>query len=149
MKNQIKIKELGRGNGTVAFKITECPDDIYHENGNFDASNGITITSDERPDFDGSYLYLWGYKDTFNDDMILVSEKEFDEILEAIEEYNKSKEPKIYVFLYDGGSVNHYRRVKVSSEDSRYIKGEDLDDDGKFKNFLKSKIKGEIFVEKE
>lgn len=61
--------------------------------------------------------------------------------LKPVPEY---KVLKTVFFQYDGTELK-YRRIGATKEDEIYIEGIDLDDESKFKKFLKNKIVGQIY----
>lgn len=108
----------------------------------FQASNNIVLSYDEFSAWEEDMgVLLVNETEGFS----LCSTKDFKLIVEAVEEFNsRPNYSSIYFFFYRGGSHDGYRRVGVTSEDSNYIIGVDLDIDAPRK-YLRSKIDGKVY----
>lgn len=142
---KITLKKVGQYNGIVAF---------YAERNwgfkDFVSSDGVLLVADSCSSLIDVCENLYVGLESSEPNLLLCKSALFNKIVKAVDQFNTQKAySKTVFFLYDGGSKEGYRKIGVTEEDSRYIKGFDLDDDNKFKNFIKSKIVGKVMTVKE
>lgn len=161
MKTQPKMKlklqkltsdEIQVPSDMVAFRIVEQEGfdrrKIYSAN-EYDFSVVFTPDFDERP-YSRSHFYLRGdYKNRDNRIMVIPRVK-YDKLVAAIDSLLKAENaPKILytaTFFYKNEKNGSQKRrmIEVLKEDATYLEGNDKDDNGAYKKFLKANVIGAI-----
>ena len=104
MGNALEYEEVGRSNGSVAFKIThqDSVRDKFGVGGHsrkFVASNGLTLRSYDTPEVvqygNRCEVYTRGNRRSMNDTVLILAEDVFDQFEGAVDEYNVRKAAEV------------------------------------------------------
>lgn len=150
------IEQASNGGGThIAFRIVSQDETLIPRASFYRAIGGFNFLSSGCPDYGFSRysrddVFLRGSVRSRDDFVIIVPAEKAESFKEAVADLNKSLSPapRVVVFRYAAGSKpQSVHEVEVDSEDSRYLCGVKLGDDGGYRKYLKKNIVGGKIVE--
>lgn len=156
---QMKLKlqvlnsdEIQVPSGMVAFRIVEQDGFEYRK---IYTANEYDFQSVFLPDFDdGAYprtrFYVCGGHKDQNNRIMVIPRVKYERLVTAIDSLlKKENAPKILytaTFFYKNEKNGSQKRrmIEVLTENDTHLAGNDKDDDGKYKNFLKANVIGAV-----